>query len=187
MKGTGARPYGARAHTVRPYGGRFRGARCAPLPNPGGRFRGAHCAPLPLHQLQQLPLPFPGLSGVGMLPEGEVEAGPADEHGGGVGEFPEAPFAVVGAHAGVAGAVEGHALHHHVQADLVDAAAAVLLGGHDPLRPLDVLGEEVQARPCSRSAMVSSRASTSASRKGTTGSSGLKSSCCTISSSMPTG
>ena len=70
-----------------------------------------------------------------MLAEGQVEAGAAHKDGLGMGELPKAPFPVVGAHARVAGAVEGDALDHHVDAHLVDAAAAVLLGGHDALGP----------------------------------------------------
>ena len=78
-----------------------------------------------------------------MFPQREVEAGEAAEDGLGVGEFAEAPFAVVGAHAGVAGAVEGNALHHHVDADLVDAATTVLLGLHGAVGPFHVLGKQI--------------------------------------------
>ena len=81
-----------------------------------------------------------------MLAQREVEASEAAEDGLGVGEFAEAPLAVIGAHAGVAGAVEGNALHHHVDADFVDAAAAVLLGAHDATGPSDVLGEQVHGQ-----------------------------------------
>ena len=78
-----------------------------------------------------------------MFAEEQVEVGAADEDGRGVREFAEAPLAVVGAHAGVAGAAEGNTLGHDLEADLVDAATAVLLRGHDAARPFHILGKEV--------------------------------------------
>ena len=57
-----------------------------------------------------------------------------------VGEFAEAPFAVVSAHAGVSRAAERHTLDHHVDADFVDAPAAVLLRLHHAVCPFFVFG-----------------------------------------------
>ena len=47
-----------------------------------------------------------------MFAQRQVKARAADEDGRGVREFAEAPFTVVGAHAGVAGAAKGNAFCH---------------------------------------------------------------------------
>ena len=101
------------------------------------------CKALPLEEAEDFHFEGFGLAAVGVLPQRQVEYCAAPQDGLGVGEFTEAPFAVVGAHAGVAGAVEGNALYHHVEADLVDAAAAVLLGAHHAVGPFHIPGEQI--------------------------------------------
>lgn len=65
-------------------------------------------------------------SAVRMFPQREVEPRATFEDSRSVGEFPEAPLSVVGPHPGMADATERHALHHHMHANLIDAATAVL-------------------------------------------------------------
>ena len=75
------------------------------------------------------------LAGIGMLAKRKVQVRPAGQHRLRMRELAEAPFAVVRAHAGMPRAVERNALHHHVDADFIDAAAAELQRGHHALRP----------------------------------------------------
>ena len=81
-----------------------------------------------------------------MFAERKVEFGGTEEYCLGMGEFLEAPFAVIGSHAGVTGAVEGDTLYHQMQADFIYAASAVLLGGHDLLRPGFIGCEEIESQ-----------------------------------------
>ena len=88
--------------------------------------------------------PAVAFAAVGMFPEREISFCGADQYGRRMREFPEAPFTVIGAHAGVACAVEWDIFDHELQANLVDAAASVLLCGHDMLCPAEVFGEEIK-------------------------------------------
>ena len=101
---------------------------------------------LSFEPFQQFHLPLAGLSRVRVLAQGKVEDGAAFEDGLRVRELAEAPFAMVGAHAGVAHTVEWHALHHHVDADLVDTSAAKLLRLHGTIRPSHVLREQIHGQ-----------------------------------------
>ena len=78
-----------------------------------------------------------------MFAEREVEKRAASEDGLRVCELAETPFAVVCTHAGMTCSVERHPFDHHMDADLVDATAAVLLCLHDAVRPAHILREEV--------------------------------------------
>ena len=62
-------------------------------------------------------------------------------------EFAETPDPMIGTHAGMSCPVERHALDHQMQADFVDASAAVLLGGHHAFCPLLVCGKQIQCQP----------------------------------------
>ena len=101
---------------------------------------------LPLEYLQRFQLPVALESGVRMFAERKVEFGGTEEYCLGMGEFLEAPFAVIGSHAGVTGAVEGDTLYHQMQADFIYAASAVLLGGHDLLCPGFIGCEEIESQ-----------------------------------------
>ena len=70
-----------------------------------------------------------------MLAEREIGVRFPSQNGLRVGKFAEPPFAVIRAHTGVSGSVEWYALDHHVDADLIDATAAVLLRPHHTVCP----------------------------------------------------
>ena len=78
-----------------------------------------------------------------VFPQWKIEAGGTGQRSRWVGKFPETPFPVISSHTGVAGPVERNPANHHMEAYFVDAATAILLGGHDALCPFFVPGEQV--------------------------------------------
>ena len=113
---------------------------------------------LSLKPLQELLFPFAGFAGIRVLAKRQIHARSAGEHRLRMRELTEAPLAVVRAHAGVTGAVERHALDHHVDTDLVDAYAAVRRRLRQRgLRSHDGQGRAVQRRRAFRNGRVSRR------------------------------
>ena len=97
-----------------------------------------------LKQLQQLHFDGFVFPAVWMLAERQIEARFARHNRLRMRKLTEAPFAVIGSHAGMSRSVEGYALHHHVNADFVDAAAPVLLRLHHTIRPMEVFCKQIQ-------------------------------------------
>lgn len=61
-----------------------------------------------------------------------------------MGEFPEAPFSVIGAHTGMPRPAKRHALHHHMNTNLIDASASVLLCTHYIVRPPEIFCKKIK-------------------------------------------
>ena len=78
-----------------------------------------------------------------MFTERKIQKCPASEHCLGMSKFAESPFSMISAHAGMSCSVEWDSFHHHVNANFIDASAAVLLCGHDFLCPLHVRSEQI--------------------------------------------
>ena len=96
---------------------------------------------LPLKFAQDFHLFLPRFAAVGMVAQGKVEAGAAPQNSLRVRELAETPLAMVGAHARMARPIERNTFHHHVNAHLVDAAAAILLGLHGAFCPFYIFGK----------------------------------------------
>ena len=79
-----------------------------------------------------------------MFTQRQIELRASVQHCGRMREFTESPFSMICAHAGVTCSVERRPLDEQVQADFVDASAAVLLSLHGLFRPFDILGEQIQ-------------------------------------------
>ena len=81
-----------------------------------------------------------------MFSHREIAFGFPKQDGARMREFAEPPLAMISAHARMTRSVEGHAFDHKVDANLVDAASAVLGGGHYLLRPFHILGEQIEGK-----------------------------------------
>ena len=84
------------------------------------------------------------LSTVRMLPEREIGVRFSGQNSLRVGEFAETPFAMVRPHTRVSRTVEGHALDHHMDTDLIDTTSAKLLRLHHTVCPLLIFCEDIR-------------------------------------------
>ena len=81
-----------------------------------------------------------------MFAEGEIEAVGAEEYCAGMGEFIKSPLAVISAHTRMSRPVERNTLDHQMDADLIDASAAILLGAHHFLCPFHIFGKQIKGQ-----------------------------------------